>query len=88
MWKGDKKMKIKMEFTVDELNIINKALTGYEKDLMDYYDAAKAISVNAISAAQEITNIRELNQRIRDKKWESSLSDDMKKIVKRGEING
>ncbi len=82
--KGLKMKKIKMEFTINELNTINRALTGYEKDLEDLYEAIKVISTNALPLAKEILNVKRLNQRIRDDKWENIILKNIKEVVKGG----
>ncbi len=51
-------------FTEKELNIIEKALNGYRKDLEDLHEAIKAISANDKGVVREIVQIRELASKI------------------------
>jgi len=61
-------------FTEEELNIIEKALNGYRKDLEDLHEAIKSISANDKGVVREIAQIRELVSKVNE--------------MKGGELNG
>lgn len=65
---------IKIEFTLNELDIINRALTGHEKDLSDLIEGADNLGFKTIDEEKELEKVKELNQRIRDEKWEAQFS--------------
>lgn len=66
--------KIKMEFTLGELDIINRALTGHEKDLSDLIEGATELGFKTTEEEKELEKVKKLNQRIRDEKWETQFS--------------
>lgn len=65
---------IKIEFTLNELDIINRALTGHERDLSDLIEGADNLGFKTIDEEKELEKVKELNQRIRDEKWEAQFS--------------
>lgn len=65
---------IKIEFILNELDIINRALTGHEKDLSDLIEDADNLGFKTIDEEKELEKVKELNQRIRDEKWEAQFS--------------
>lgn len=65
---------IKIEFTLNELDIINRALTGHEKDLSDLIEGVDNLGFETIDEEKELEKVKELNQRIRDEKWEAQFS--------------
>ncbi|MBU5292791.1 hypothetical protein KQH90_01905 [Anaerosalibacter bizertensis] len=63
--------KISISFTKEELDILNRALTGYEKELN------KVLEVEPISslltkedAERRLQEAFDLNERLRNEKWE------------------
>lgn len=60
---------IELKFTQEELDIITRALTGYEQDLIYLIDVVESLDNRAIEEKERLKKVKSLDEKIRVKCW-------------------
>jgi len=63
-----------VELTINELDLINRALTGYEKRLADLIESTNELGFTADEEEEILEKVKKLDKKIRDIAWDAKFA--------------
>lgn len=63
-----------VELTINELDLINRALTGYEKSLTDLIESTNELGFTADEEEEILEKVKKLDKKIRDIAWDAKFA--------------